>query len=177
MALHHGKTVNSESIWVNEIQGYAVAILNSKAMRLSTSEATSLPANVSAYELENPYTIVLSGTIKLEMDSFSKGEMSTRNFRMNVTRDDIARELRRWLDGKEVEHACLGCNKQVESNMLKYIKFGNIPPKENLIMWILSRSEISKGYGETQILQCKCYCFCCYYCHCYYNHCIYKIAI
>ena len=152
MSHKHSNTVNTTSVWVEEVQAFCLPILNSKSIRLSTTFGVALPSNVSAYELENPYTIVITGFIKSEVDSLHRGDLVTSTFRVDISRDDIARELRSWLDGKEIPSACFGADKRVENNMMKYIKFGNIPPKENLIIWILSRLEITEGPAAGKLL-------------------------
>ena len=63
--------------------------------------------------------------------------------RMDVTRDDLALELRLWLGGKIVEHSCLPVTVRVEEGVSRFVKFGKAPLQSDLILWLLSRSQLN----------------------------------
>ena len=142
---------NGRAVWVERVQAYCVPIILNQKMRLSTNFGSALPATVSGYELEDPYTLVIFGAIKLEMDEYHDNDIMSPSFRVDVTRNDIARELKYWLDGRELLKPCCRMPKSVENNMMKYVKFGSIPSKENLIFWVLSRCEIYKDMTDIDV--------------------------
>ena len=127
--------------WVEELDAYCIVIFDDKQMKISSGFSSDLPALISAYELD-PYKLVITGTI------LSKPTIS---FRMDVTRNDIAVQLRRWLDGNVARNPLILIPKSVENIMIKYIKFGSIPPKESLILWILSNSDMSQGLSSKSV--------------------------
>jgi len=115
-------------------------------MRLSSSSlGQQMASQVSAYELESPYTLVITCLMSVQENPYDDNLVSV-SFRMDVTRDDIARELRRWLDGVIIDNPSCAASKLVESSMIKYVKLGNIPSRDILVQWILSRSEVTKGF-------------------------------
>lgn len=62
---------------------------------------------------------------------------------MDVTRDDLALELRLWLGGKIVEHSCLPVTVRIEEGVSRFVKFGKAPLQSDLILWLLSRSQLN----------------------------------
>ena len=62
---------------------------------------------------------------------------------MDVTRDDLALELRLWLGGKIVEHPCLPATVRIEEGVSRFVKFGKAPLQSDLILWLLSRSQLN----------------------------------
>ena len=143
-------------VWVEEIQTYGIPIMKRRSMRLSTDFGSALPSIVSVYELEDPYTLVILGIIKPE-SVVNNDPLVEESLRMNITRSDISRELRLWINGKELLRPCCGISRSVEKSMMKYVKFGSIPAQESLILWILSRCEIYEDSTENDPgkLSCK----------------------
>ena len=62
---------------------------------------------------------------------------------MDVTRDDLALELRLWLGGKIVEYPCLPVTVRIEEGVSRFVKFGKAPLQSDLILWLLSRSQLT----------------------------------
>ena len=54
----------------------------------------------------------------------------------------IALELRLWLEGKIVRNPSILVSTRIEDSINRFIKFGRTPLQEDLILWILSRSEL-----------------------------------
>lgn len=134
--------------FVDELGAYVIVIFDNKQMRLSSStlsKGNQLVSQISAYEIESPYTLIISGSIRVQENLYDE-DFQTLTFRMDVTRDDIIRELRKWLDGAAIENPCCSPSKNIENSMMKYVKLGNIPTREVLVLWILSRSELTKGF-------------------------------
>jgi len=66
-------------------------------------------------------------------------------FKVKVTKDDLAKELRRWLDGYMIRNPCVLIPKRIDEVITKFVKFGKPPPQEDLLVWILSRTELRTG--------------------------------
>jgi len=62
---------------------------------------------------------------------------------MDVTRDDLALELRHWLGGKVVDHPCLPVTVRIEEGVSRFVKFGKAPLQSDLVLWLLSRSQLT----------------------------------
>ena len=109
-----------------------VIILNKK-LKLRTSSGLQLEFLVIAFEYENPYAMHIQ--MKRE-----------RLLQVKVTNEDLATELKDWLQGKHITWPSLLIPPRVEEAMMKFLKFGKPPSQRDLIFWILSRCEVS--YGE-----------------------------
>ena len=86
-----------------------------------------------AIEYENPYYILF-------------GLKSEKMLQMSVSNDDLAVELKLWLQGKRIWHPAILIPPRVEEEMMNFLKFGHAPSQKDLIFWILSRSEIDLDF-------------------------------
>ena len=118
----------------NEIEVDAAHILKDKQLKLRTIDGNILMFFMDVYESEAPYVMIC--IIKTAQG---------HSVRMDIQKDDLARELRLWLEGKIIRNASVIASPRIEGIMHQFIKFGKTPKQEDLIMWILSRSELSWG--------------------------------
>ena len=139
---------NSFSEWDENLGIYCIKIFKNKQMILATEYGSQLPAAISSFELDDPYRLIISGKINVKHSSYVNANSSMGSevsFDCTVQKEDLAIEFRNWLDGNEIKYPCIFLNKSQERSIIEYIKFGSIPSKENLILWVLSRLEIKKG--------------------------------
>lgn len=73
--------------------------------------------------------------------------------REDIHKQDLAHEMRAWLEGKEIRQAITVLSPRVHESMSKFIKFGKPPLQEDLIMWIASRCELRWGEGDNSVLK------------------------
>lgn len=111
----------------------ALLILQKK-MKLRSTQGNLFPAEVTVYEIIAPYSLLLVVSTQ-----------HIQQIRADITKDMIARELRAWLDGKNISNPLLLIPNRIEEAITKYIKFGTPPVQEDLMMWLLSRSELALG--------------------------------
>ncbi len=111
----------------------AILILQKK-MKLRSAQGNLFPAEVTVYEVIAPYSLLLVVSTQ-----------HVQQIRADITKDMIARELRAWLDGKNISNPLILIPNRIEEAITKYIKFGTPPVQEDLIMWLLSRSELALG--------------------------------
>ena len=70
---------------------------------------------------------------------------------MDVSKEDLAMELRQWLGGKVVQYSCIPASERIEGSVSRFVKFGKPPLQSDLILWLLSRSQLhitSEGQAE-----------------------------
>jgi hypothetical protein len=101
---------------------------------LRTVDGTVLHSFLDVFESESPYVMI-----------FIIQTATRHSIRMDVQKSDLAKELRLWLEGKTIRDASLSVPKRVEEAMQQFIKYGKTPKQEDLIMWILSRTELVWG--------------------------------
>lgn len=102
-----------------------------KKMKLRTITGQLIVGYLKVYECENPYIII----VLLETDY-------GHSLRMDVHKEDLAVELRLWLEGKTIRNPAVLIPLRIEDSINRFVKFGKTPLQEDLIMWLLSRSEI-----------------------------------
>ena len=118
----------------NEIEVDAAQILNERQIKLRTEDGTILLFYLDVFESESPYAMI-----------FIIKTAHNHSIRMDIQKEDLARELRLWLEGKIIRNASVIASPRIEGAMQQFIKFGKTPKQEDLIMWILSRSELNWG--------------------------------
>ena len=111
-------------------------ILN-RDIKIRTMYGALINMNLTAYESPAPYRLLLV----LEQAK----EFLQLPFKVKVTKDELARELRRWLDGHMIRNPCVLIPKRIDESVTKFVKFGKPPPQEDLLVWILSRTELRTG--------------------------------
>jgi hypothetical protein len=125
----------------DEIEVEAAVVLR-KRMKLRSTDAVAFTGAVSVFECERPYCIIL------HILNETLGEKACR---MDVFREDLARELRQWLEGKVIHHPAIIASQHINDVISKFVKFGKTPLQSDLIMWIISRSEITWGASPSLV--------------------------
>lgn len=103
----------------------------SKKVKLRTINGQIIVGNMQVYESEDPYVLVF--LVDTDFDS---------TLRMDVRKDDLALELRKWLEGKQIRNPVVLVPLRIEEAITRFVKFGKTPLQEDLLMWMLSRSEL-----------------------------------
>ena len=111
----------------------AVLILDRK-LKLRSVTGQLFPGEVLVYEVLHPYCLILTVSTQHE-----------HSIRCDILKEVLARELRLWLDGKLITNPALIVPSRIEDTVDKFVKFGKPPMQEDLVMWILSRCELSWG--------------------------------
>ena len=114
----------------DEVEVEAVQVLHKK-LKFRTVQGSIFPGTLDVYECEQPYVLICKVTTEHE-----------HSLRMDVHKDDLAAELRQWLEGKVVRNPVAFPPKRIDEAIQRFVKFGKAPLQEDLIMWILSRSEL-----------------------------------
>lgn len=115
----------------DEVEVETTQIFNQRKLELRTVDGSVLLFFLDVFESESPYVMI-----------FIVQTAERHSIRMDIHKGDLARELRLWLEGKIIRDASLVVPKRVEGAMQQFIKFGKTPKQEDLIMWILSRTEL-----------------------------------
>ena len=97
--------------------GIDVTLILHKRAQFEKCEGGQITANLHMFECENPYALIF-------MIANEKGEQT----RLDFTKDEIALELRKWLEGELIDGACVSVSTSVEEEIMRYVKFGT-PPK------------------------------------------------
>lgn len=118
----------------DEIEVETSQIMKGRRIKLRTNDRAVLPVVLNVFECESPYVMIFIISIS-----------ETYSLRMDVQKGDLARELGLWLEGKNLENPAFVTSSQGERLMQQFIKFGKAPSQEDLILWILSRSELDLG--------------------------------
>jgi hypothetical protein len=113
----------------------AALIFSKRNTKLRTVDGSILLFNVDVYECEAPYVMIF--IVKTGHDHAMA--------KMDVRKEDLARELRLWLEGKLVRNPAMVVSSRIESLMQGFVNFGKTPKQEDLISWVLSRSELFWG--------------------------------
>lgn len=103
----------------------------SKKVKLRTINGQIIVGNMQVYESEDPYVLVF--LVDTDFDS---------TLRMDVRKDDLALELRKWLEGKQIRNPVVLVPLRIEEAITRFVKYGKTPLQEDLLMWMLSRSEL-----------------------------------
>lgn len=115
-----------------EVEVDAVLVF-SKKMKLRAANGHHFVAKLEAYESQSPYCIILN-----ILTEFTE-------LRMDVYESDLAKEMGEWLKGKIIHSPATIVPQKIEEAMTLFVKFAQPPPQIDLIMWVLSRSEIQFG--------------------------------
>ena len=118
----------------DEVEVETTQIFKQRKLELITVDGTVILFFLDVFESESPYVMI-----------FIVQTDERQSIRMDVHKGDLARELRLWLEGKVIRDASLVVPKRVEGAMTQFIKYGKTPKQEDLIMWILSRTELIWG--------------------------------
>jgi hypothetical protein len=118
----------------DEVEVETTQIFKERKLQLRTVDGTVLHFFIDVFESESPYVMI-----------FIIQTAERHSIRMDVQKADLAKELRLWLEGKIIRDASLLVPKRVEGAMQQFIKYGKTPKQEDLIMWILSRTELIWG--------------------------------
>lgn len=105
-----------------------------KRTKLRALNGQLITAQLKVYECEEPYVLVFLVDVDLSF-----------GIRTDIQKDELARELRLWLEGKPIRFPAVLISRRIEEAMNKFVKFGKTPLQEDLIMWILSRCEMELG--------------------------------
>jgi hypothetical protein len=116
-----------------EIEIEAVLVL-SKKIKLRSVTGTIVNTAMQVFECENPYVLM----ILIET-------LDGQNARMDVQKQDLACELRRWLEGKSLRYPSVMLPIRIEEAINRFVRFGKTPLQDDLILWLLSRSELYLG--------------------------------
>jgi hypothetical protein len=103
----------------------------SKKVKLRTINGQIIIGNMQVFECEDPYVMVI--LVDTDYDS---------TLRMDIRKEDLSLELRRWLEGKHIRNPVVVVPLRIEETMTRFVNFGKTPLQEDLIMWMLSRSEL-----------------------------------
>lgn len=112
-------------------QEVETVLVLTKKLKLRTAAGQLIAGFLKVFECEMPYVIVI--LVDTEYG---------QTVRMDVHKEDLAAELRQWLEGKQVRNPAVLIPTRIEDAINRFIKFGKTPLQEDLIMWILSRSEL-----------------------------------
>ena len=112
-----------------EVEVDAILVL-SKRVKLRMINSEVITADLRVYESEDPYVLVFL----VETDSHD-------SLRMDIFKEDLAKELRSWLEGKYIRYPSHLVPVRIDESIMKFIKFAKTPKQEDLIYWILSRTE------------------------------------
>jgi hypothetical protein len=118
----------------DEVEVETTQIFKERKLQLRTFDGTVLHFLIDVFESESPYVMI-----------FIIQTAERQSIRMDVQKADLAKELRLWLEGKIIRDASLLVPKRVVGAMHQFIKYGKTPKQEDLIMWILSRTELIWG--------------------------------
>ena len=97
--------------------GVDVTLILHKRAQFDKYEGGQITANLHMFECENPYALIF-------MLANEKGEQC----RLDITKDEIANQLHKWLEGDLIDGACVTVSSSVEEEIMRYVKFGS-PPK------------------------------------------------
>ena len=119
-----------------EVEVEAVMVLKKK-LKLRTVHSQIFMGSLDVYECPSPYVIIMNVSTEHE-----------HSVRMDVYKEELAMELRLWLEGKVIRHPMLIVPQRIEEAMTKFVKFGKAPLQEDLLMWIASRTELMWANGD-----------------------------
>lgn len=124
-----------------ELEVDTVLVLKKRMkFRLTNGELTS--GELRVYECEEPYVLVF--IIYLE---------TNEEVRTDIFKDELAKELRSWLEGKYIRYPAILVPSRIDETITRFVKFAKTPKQEDLIMWMLSRSELYPKSSEENELE------------------------
>lgn len=115
-------------------QEIETVLVLAKKLKLRTVGGQLVAGFMKVFECENPYVIVI--LIDSEYG---------HSLRVDIHKEDLAYELRQWLEGKQIRNPAVLIPVRIEDAINRFVKFGKTPLQEDLIMWMLSRSELYLG--------------------------------
>lgn len=115
-------------------QEIETVLVLTKKLKLRTVGGQLVAGFMKVFECENPYVIVI--LIDTEYG---------HSLRVDIHKEDLAYELRQWLEGKQIRNPAVLIPVRIEDSINRFVKFGKTPLQEDLIMWMLSRSELYLG--------------------------------
>ena len=113
-----------------EVEVEAVMVLR-KVLKMRTAMGQIFQGKMDVYECPKPYVLILNISTEHE-----------HTVRMDVHKQDLSREMRLWLEGKQIHNPVVVVPQRIEDVMTRFVKFGKAPLQEDLILWIASRSEL-----------------------------------
>lgn len=96
---------------------------------------------VQAVERDKPYQIAL---LFLTDDDY---------IRVNITKDMLSNELRRWMDGEIVSAPLLIASQVLVDKMHDFIRLGRPPAPSSMVVWILSRCQMYPSRDGSLLVQ------------------------
>lgn len=82
-----------------------------------------------ALEYQNPYMLALIFV------------NSSTSAKIDVTKEELALELRMWLNGKIIDYPSKVASSRIQESMMNFLKFGRTPAQTDIFLWMLSRIE------------------------------------
>ena len=104
-------------------QEVETVLVLTKKLKLRTVSGQLIGGFIKVFECENPYVIVL--LIDTEYG---------QSLRMDDHKEDLAAELRQWLEGKHVRNPAVLIPVRIDDAINRFVKFGKTPLQEDLIM-------------------------------------------
>lgn len=115
-------------------QEIETVLVLTKKLKLRTVAGQLISGYMKVFECETPYVIII-------LVDTEHGQ----SLRMDVHKEDLALELRSWLEGKSIRNPAVLIPVRIEDAINRFVKFGKTPLQEDLIMWMLSRGELYLG--------------------------------
>ena len=113
---------------MDKIDGVDVTLISNKNLPLDTINSGKIHVTLHVFESENPYALIFMIT-----DEYNE------QCRFDISKEDIANQLKDWLEGGIVDNACALISKTIEEEIMRYVKFGTPPKPMLLANWLLSR--------------------------------------
>ena len=125
---------------MDELEVDAFVILR-KDIKVRSISGTLTTVHLVVLECESPYVLIFVMTTH-----------SNHSVRMDVNREELADEIRKWMKKTEVRYPCVNASHRLLDVMNDFIKHGKPPKQNDLIAWILSRSELRLGSSAALVL-------------------------
>jgi calmodulin len=101
---------------------------------------SELQVTLHALEYQNPYSLSMIFT-----------NHSYRNTKIHISKEDLARELKLWLNGKMIGSPARVISSRINESIMNFLKFGRPPAQTDIFLWMLSRTEVLRE-GNNLIL-------------------------
>lgn len=118
-------------------------LIIAKKLKLRTIAGLLFTGYLKVYECENPYVLII--LVNTDDVTDNNNNNNDNSIRMDIHKEHLASELRLWLEGKRIRNPAVLIPIRIEDAMNRFVKFGKTPLQEDLILWLLSRSEIYLG--------------------------------
>lgn len=116
-------------------------LIIAKKLKLRSITGLLFTGFLKVYECENPYVLI----VLVNTDDITTDDNNNSSLRMDIHKEHLASELRLWLEGKRIRNPAVLIPIRIEDAINRFVKFGKTPLQEDLILWLLSRSEIYLG--------------------------------